>query len=142
MADKKLPPDRNKTKQEKTKGSSNGSNKKRNIRKPLKIILISLVALILVGGISGAGLFAYYVKDSPSLDKELLQTVETSILYDNQGNEVTALHAEQNRLYLPLTEIPEHMQKRSSPSKMSVLISTSALTLSALCGPFTSTCAR
>ena len=56
-------------------------------------------------------LIAYYVKDSPSLDKELLQTVETSILYDNQGNEVTALHAEQNRLYLPLTEIPEHMQK-------------------------------
>ena len=41
----------------------------------------------------------------------MLKTVETSILYDNLGNEVTALHAEQNRLYIPLSEIPDHMQK-------------------------------
>ena len=111
MAAKTVPPDRHKGNPKKTDGSSRGGKNKRNIAKPLTIIFILLVVLILAGAASAAGLVAYYLRDCPALDVDLLKTVETSILYDNLGNEVTALHAEQNRLYIPLSEIPDHMQK-------------------------------
>ncbi|MDR0839837.1 MAG: PBP1A family penicillin-binding protein [Christensenellaceae bacterium] len=42
--------------------------------------------------------------------KNILDAQQTLLLYDGDGNEVTRLHGKENRVYVPLSEIPAHVR--------------------------------
>ncbi len=104
MAEKKIPFDQQK--------NHKGKNKKAGRRfKAVKIVLLVMLLVFLITGGTAAAVVANYVNDAPALDPTHLETVETSYLYDSSGEEVTALHQEQNRIIIELDEIPEHLKQ-------------------------------
>lgn len=104
MAEKKTPFDQ----QVKNKVSHDDRKPKKK-RSVLKIVLLVVVILMLAGGGAIAAVVAGYIEEAPPLDPERLATVETSYLYDSSGNEITALHEEQNRILVELDEMPVHL---------------------------------
>lgn len=105
MAEKKIPFD-----QQENNNLSQNISRPTKKRSRLKIILLSLLLIIVLGGGAVALLVISYINDAPSLDPERLATVETSYLFDSDGNEITALHEEQNRIAVELTEIPDNLR--------------------------------
>ncbi len=107
MAEKKVPFD------QRHKTAYGGKVKKKRPRKKrrfFKIFFLLLVLIFLGAGGATASVVVNYVNDAPPLDPSRLATVETSYLYDRHGNEITALHEEQNRVAVSLSEIPGHVQ--------------------------------
>jgi len=105
VAQKKLPFDQQNSSKEKKK-----IKKPRKIIKVMKIILLIFLLAFLTGGALVGKVVVEYVNDAPPFDPSLLTTVETSYLYDMHGNEVVALHDEQNRIAVSLDHIPVHVQ--------------------------------
>ncbi|RJQ31359.1 MAG: PBP1A family penicillin-binding protein [Actinobacteria bacterium] len=67
------------------------------------IIATSIFALVTLG---------QALHDLPDLNnKNLGKMAQTSKIYDDQGKIITPLHAEQNRIVIPLTKIPKVVQK-------------------------------
>ncbi len=77
----------------------------------LKTLLIVFVLLLLIGGGAVAAVVFSYVNEAPPFDPSQLATVETSYIYDSEGNEIAALHEEQNRVVVRLNQIPQHVQE-------------------------------
>ncbi len=77
----------------------------------IKVIFILLFILFVIGGGATAAVVYNYIEDAPVMDPSRLATVETSYLYDSEGNEIMALHEEQNRIAVSLDTIPKHVQK-------------------------------
>ncbi len=102
MAEKKLPFD-----QQKNKTSNKQPRSRFRILKIL--VLVGLLLFFIVGG-AGAAVVSNYINDAPPIDPTRLETVQTSYLYDSEGEEITALHEEQNRIVVDLDDIPEHVQ--------------------------------
>ena len=75
-----------------------------------KYLFLLFLLLALIGGGAAAAVVMNYVNDAPEFDPAKLATVETSYLYDRYGNEITSLHEEQNRIVIPLRDIPLHVQ--------------------------------
>jgi len=105
VAEKKLPFD-----QQKTYKSNDHKRRARKLR-ILKITVLAVVLLLIMGGGATASVVANYINEMPPIDLSRLETVETSYLYDSDGNEITALHDEQNRVAVSLDQIPEHVQQ-------------------------------
>ena len=103
MAEKKMPFD-----QQKNKFIKNNSQPRTKLS-TIKIILIVFLLLLVLTGGSTAAVVLIYIKDAPAPDPAHLVTVETSYLYDSSGEEITALHDEQNRIAVDLKEIPPHV---------------------------------
>jgi len=103
LVEKKKPFD-----QEIDKTKKKSPRKKRSI---LKIILLVFFLLLLIGGGAAAAVLNSYISDAPELDTTRLATVETSYLFDVNGEEITALHEEQNRIAVSLNQVPEHVQQ-------------------------------
>ncbi|MFD1707161.1 PBP1A family penicillin-binding protein [Siminovitchia sediminis] len=85
-----------------------GSRKKNQKGKKslFKKILVILLILMLAGLAVGAGTFAWYVKDTPELDKQLLVDPVASQLLDRNGEVFTTLGAER-RDYVEIDDIPQ-----------------------------------
>ncbi len=77
----------------------------------LKILLIVFILLLLIGGGAIAAVVFNYVNEAPPFDPSQLATVETSYIYDSEGNEIAALHEEQNRIVVGFNQIPQHVQE-------------------------------
>ena len=107
MAEKKLPFDQ----QNKAARYNNNGKKRKKKRSVIKITLLVLFLLFLAGGGFTASVVMSYIDEAPELDPARLATVETSYLYDRHGNEITALHEEQNRVAVGLAEMPAHLQQ-------------------------------
>ncbi len=87
---------------------------KRKTRKRKKIftwynIIVFVLILVIIGLGTGFGVFMSYVKDAPEFDPKKLRPSETSIVFDQNGQVIAELHGEQNRLPVPLEEIPEDL---------------------------------
>lgn len=74
----------------------------------VKRILLTIVAIGLVGLISGGALFAYYASSAPELDEELLKDPLSSEFYDKNG-EIFATIGAENRQYVKYEDIPQEM---------------------------------
>jgi penicillin-binding protein 1A len=86
------------------------TKKKRRAAGFFKSFCLVLFFLFLIAGGAAAAVIVNYVNEAPPLDHTRLATVETSYIYDSGGNEIAALHEEQNRIIVDLEEIPEHVQ--------------------------------
>ncbi len=81
------------------------------VRSVLKVIFVLLLVSFMIAGGATAAVVYNYVNEAPVLDPSKLATVETSYLYDSSGDEITALHDEQNRIAVGLDEIPDHLKQ-------------------------------
>ncbi len=77
----------------------------------LKVLFALLIILFLIGGGAAAAVVIHYVNDTPPFDPARLATVETSYLFDSEGNEIMVLHEEQNRIVVDLEDVPEHVRQ-------------------------------
>ncbi len=77
----------------------------------IKGIFVFLFIVFMVAGGATAAVVVNYVNDAPPFDPARLATVETSYIYDSNGEEIAALHQEQNRIFVGLNKIPEHVQQ-------------------------------
>lgn len=80
-------------------------------RRALRAVLIPLIALVAVAGLVIAGIFLSYIVTAPRLDPAALESVEASYIIDREGREVAQLHAAENRVIVPIDQIPEQLQK-------------------------------
>jgi len=81
--------------------------KKRNFIRGLALIL--LFFFIAASGVA-MGLVFSYIKTAPPFDPKKLKPSETSFVLDKEGNIVSELHGEQNRIPVPLEEIPDNLK--------------------------------
>ena len=96
-------------------------NTKRRKRKKKKatigiIILRIIVVLAVVGcfAVGGAFIGAYtgIIESAPALSSiDVTPESYTSIIYDENGNEIDTLHGEENREYVKLSQIPLDLQQ-------------------------------
>ena len=93
------------------KNHNGGSKRKEIIKKFFKITLLLAVFLVLIGLGGFIATVVGYINAAPEFDPANLELQETSYLYDKDGNEITQLHGEQNRVVLSINEIPEHLQE-------------------------------
>jgi penicillin-binding protein 1A len=73
--------------------------------------------ILLTGSILGTAIFVVlafivisYIIDAPSLEKELLNDAQSSIIYDMNGEEVDALSGVENRKTVSISDVPKQMQ--------------------------------
>ena len=82
-------------------------------RKTKHRVLLSLLALIIMLGLICCLLVGGYVMavaaDLPDITAEDLVTAQTSFVYDSQGNEIATLHGGENRITVPLDQMPKHL---------------------------------
>jgi len=106
VAEKKIPMD------SKTKNSAAQKNTHPlRVGNIFKVIFALLIIFFLIGGGAAAAVVIHYVNDTPPFDPARLATVETSYLFDSEGNEIMVLHEEQNRIVVDLEEVPEHVRQ-------------------------------
>lgn len=86
-----------------------GKHKKQKIFSLQNIVIFLLVIIFIITG-AGAGLFFAYIKDAPAFDPEKLKPIETSFVYDDNGQVIAELHGEQNRIPVEISEVPEHLK--------------------------------
>ena len=67
--------------------------------------LLIITALVVV-----AGALASCTTEKRALPIPLPDTAETSSIYDTNGTQITKLQAEQNRISVPLKQVPASMQ--------------------------------
>ncbi len=80
--------------------------------KPLfKKIGLGVVILAAVVFLGVAGVLISYLVTAPALDPAALEAVEASYIIDRDNREIAQLHAVENRIVIPIDEIPEHLQK-------------------------------
>jgi penicillin-binding protein 1A len=85
------------------KGKQKGKKKPTGI---IKKIFFILVALGIIGVLTGVGAFAFLVKDAPELDPKLLKDPISSKLLDKDGELITEVGAA-NREYVNYKDIPK-----------------------------------
>jgi len=96
------------------KGGDNKPPVKKKSKKVFKIFKIIILLFVILLLITGAGAFFVvysYVKEAPEFDSGTLLPPVTSYIYDRRGKEIAKLYDEQNRIIIPLEQIPEHVQK-------------------------------
>lgn len=77
--------------------------------KNLKTILIIIGIIAFLGAGSIAGVFAYAARDLPAWDPQQLSGANTTFLYDNNGQIMSRLHAEENRTDINLDKVPQDL---------------------------------
>jgi len=68
-------------------------------------IILAIVALIVIGGLAGVGLFFYYAQSSPTITESNLKSENSTRIYDANGKLVANLGAS-NRDYVSSKNIP------------------------------------
>ncbi|MGM0653032.1 MAG: transglycosylase domain-containing protein [Bacillota bacterium] len=106
MAEKKAPLDN-----KKAQPAPDIKRKPGRVKTIIKTLFAFLFTLFLVGSGAASAVVVNYINEAPPFDLARLATVETSYIYDRQGNEITALHEEQNRIVVGLEDIPVHVRQ-------------------------------
>lgn len=78
----------------------------------LRVFFVVLLIGIFVGVGAGLGSFMGIVKSAPDIKAfDVIPKGYTSIIYNQNGNEVTQLQSDTNRIYVELDQIPKYLQE-------------------------------
>src|SRR5690554_3892041 len=99
--------------------SRKNRKKRKNSRKSKKTPRSIWKKILAVVGVIGAAIavtiLVYLVSVLGTLDdfnpEDLQNYAQTSLVYDYQDNLISDIHGIENRIYVPLNEIPKHVQK-------------------------------
>ena len=75
----------------------------------LLTILMILLMLFLLCCLLGAGYVMSVANDLPEITIEDLKNAQTGFVYDETGVQIAELHGGENRVTVPLTEMPQHL---------------------------------
>ncbi|MBC9783101.1 PBP1A family penicillin-binding protein [Heliobacterium chlorum] len=86
---------------------SHDKGKPSSLRRWIQVVTVITFFILL----AGIGTLTYFLNDCPELNAETLGSLEaTSFVYDKDGELITVLHGEQNRIPISLDSIPLVMQ--------------------------------
>lgn len=88
----------------KTKGA------KKTFFKFIKILLLLFLITFIVAGAGALTIVYSYIKEAPDFDEGIIPPSVTSYIFDKDAEEITRLYNEQNRIEIPLEQIPKHVQ--------------------------------
>jgi penicillin-binding protein 1A len=100
------------SREERRKQQLNAQKNSKGKKKPASLakkIILSIIALGIVGMLSGVAAFAYIVKDAPKLDPKLLKDPISSKILDKDGNLIAEVGAA-NRDYVSYQDIPKSVE--------------------------------
>jgi penicillin-binding protein 1A len=97
------------TREERKKALSKRKKQPRTNGQMLKKIFMIFIVLGIVGLVSGATTFAFFISDTPKLDETLLKDPLSSTVYDMNGNKIAELGHEK-RTYVSYDEIPKVLE--------------------------------
>jgi penicillin-binding protein 1A len=92
------------------KNASTRRTAKKKNKKKLSFSRVSLLAVLLIGIVLlfvGCGYVAGAVYSMPEWDPQKLEGSETTIIYDQEGQPVSRLYAEENRTAISLNDLPQ-----------------------------------
>lgn len=97
------------------KSSNNRSNNRSSKRGKIRSVLKRTFAVIgIIGALSVLAVTIYLITIIGTLDDldpdSLINYEQTSLVYDNQDNLISSIHGVENRIYVPLSQIPKHVQ--------------------------------
>lgn len=95
-------------------GGNNNTGGKKKVKKRVKILKITLLLILFVLLVFGAGALSVvysYIKEAPEFDQSTLKPPVTSYIFDCRGKEITKLYDEQNRIEVPLEQVPLYVRK-------------------------------
>ena len=76
----------------------------------VKRIFVFLVVIVMIAGAgAAAGFFVSVSKHLPDVTANI-QPNASSRIYDDKGRLITTVHAEENRIPVPITEVPQNLQ--------------------------------
>lgn len=79
--------------------------------RPWRILLVATLFLVAIFVGASAGLLAGYFRTAPSLDEITFNPDLTTYVYDVHGREIARLHRGENRIPVPLDEIPQSLRQ-------------------------------
>lgn len=85
--------------------SKKNGKKKHPALKWLKI----LITLIVLGAVAGIAMIAYVASDLPEWNPQQLSRANATLLYDDNGELFSRLHAEENRTEVSLDKVPDDL---------------------------------
>ena len=74
-----------------------------------KVVLYALLALLFIFAGTAMGAVIYAASNLPAWDPQQLSGAKTTLLYDDQGQVVARLHAEENRTEVKLDKVPRDL---------------------------------
>ncbi len=86
------------------------TTRRRRKLNPWRFVVFVLLVLFFAGSFSALGLVAVSIKDLPAWDEDKLYASATSLYYDQKG-EIIARVGEENRVPIPIKDIPLHVQQ-------------------------------
>ncbi|MGM9928190.1 MAG: transglycosylase domain-containing protein [Bacillus sp. (in: firmicutes)] len=95
---------RKKSKEKKRKSKNKSQKPKKGL---FKKVLLTLVALFVLGLVVGIGTFAYYVSSTPEIDEALLKDPVSSKIYASSTGELIGEVGTEKRDYVNFEEIPD-----------------------------------
>ncbi len=90
----------------------NPQSKRKRAKKKKKLgfyILISLIAVVVLTGLTIGGFVIKFIVTAPTLNPNELRPVQTSYVYDDQGEIYTTFHGEEDRTIVKVEDIPEDL---------------------------------
>ncbi|MEW5785732.1 MAG: PBP1A family penicillin-binding protein [Bacillota bacterium] len=81
------------------------------IRNGAGLIAVAIHVLVLAAGAVTMTAVVLFIKDAPPLDLDSIRSVETTFIFDAADEIITRLHAEQDRVYVELADIPLYVQE-------------------------------
>ncbi|HBM80290.1 MAG TPA: hypothetical protein DD426_05555, partial [Clostridiaceae bacterium] len=79
--------------------------------KAWKVVLVVMILAILTAIGAGAGMVFAIINTAPSINiDDFANLVQSTKIYDKDGNEIESLHGEENRTYVPLSKIKKYTQ--------------------------------
>lgn len=86
---------------------------KSKTKKPFWLwVVLAILAIVLLAGIGVIIFLVYLIRDLPDINNfEKLNFAQSTLILDRQGNELYAIHGEENRKIVPLQEIPDSLVK-------------------------------
>ena len=96
-----------------TGGRRNKSNKKASIMYTMKIVSLIVAIIIVLSGVLGLFWVLSVLNDTPEIQaKNIYDYIEqNSIIYDNNGEQLDVIGKEENRIIVPLDEIPKTLRE-------------------------------
>ena len=93
------------------RGTGRPTGKRTKLKRVVRVALLATLALIAVAGVAGCVFVNRLAADLPDLSQGAAPLAETSVIYDRNGAVLVELHAEQNRTYVPLANIPMQLRQ-------------------------------
>lgn len=77
---------------------------------PIRFLVFLIVIIFVMAAVSGLGLMIVSIKDLPAFNEAKLIPASATLIFDKDGKQTAQIGLE-NRLHIPINDVPEHVQE-------------------------------